>query len=205
MANPEAFGERYIKAASLCARLFKVIFFLLLLSSPVVAEVSETIAYKTYTAKHKTGTTLLQTLNSSSPIRHNGGIFHGYTSWYIRWRYEWSNGSGGYCSITRNKTTLTVTITLPRLIASDPKIKSEFSRYLESLHGHESGHLQIAREAAEKIDREILSLPPMNSCSLLEQAANQIGNEILEQARQEERNYDQSTNYGATQGALLPR
>jgi predicted secreted Zn-dependent protease len=205
MASPEAFGERYIKAVSLCARFFRVIFMLLLLSSPVIAEVSETITYKTYTAEHKTGTTLLQALNSSSPIRHNGEIFHGYTSWYIRWRYEWNHGTDGYCSITRNKTTLRVTITLPDLIASDPKIKSEFSRYLESLHGHELGHLRIAREAAERIDREILSLPPMASCSLLEQTANQAGQEILEQARQEERNYDQSTNYGATQGALLPR
>lgn len=205
MASPEAYGERHMNAASLCARFFRVIFILLLLSSPVIAEVSETITYKTYTAKHKTGATLLQTLNSSSPIRHNGEIFHGYTSWYIRWRYEWNHGTDGSCSITRNKTTLAVTMTLPDLIASDPKIKSEFSRYLASLHNHESGHLRIAREAAEKIDSEILSLPPMNSCSLLEQTANQTGSKILEQARQTERNYDQLTNYGATQGALLPR
>lgn len=185
-------------------RILKIIILVLVFVSAAGAEVSEKVTYKIYTARQKSGVSLLDTLSRYSPIRHKGMIFHGYTAWHIDWKYRWDEDASGRCRITGNKTHLNAVITLPKLISSDAKTKSEFSRYLQSLHTHELGHLQIAREAAGKIDRDILSLPAMTSCRLLEQTANQVGHKILEQARQKERTYDQETNHGASQGALLP-
>lgn len=179
----------------------KLLYLLPLLSLPAVAEVTETLNYKTYTAEHKAGTSLLETLNATSPIRQDGKVFHGHTSWNVQWRYRWNEGPNGRCALTENKTTVSAEITLPLLVSSDAKAKLEFSSYSESLLRHELGHLEIAQAVAKRIDERILSLPPMNSCALLEQTANQLGQRLLEEAGQEERNYDLTTGHGRTQGA----
>jgi len=186
-------------------RFSNLFYLLLLVSLPVVADVSETLSYKTYTAEHKAGTSLLDTLNSASPVRQDGKIFHAHTSWNVQWRYRWNQESSGRCSLTQNKTTVSGEITLPTLVSSESQTKLEFSNYIELLRRHELGHFQIAQAVGKRIDERVMSLPPMDSCALLEQTANKVGHQLLEQARQEERVYDQTTQHGRTQGAWLPK
>jgi predicted secreted Zn-dependent protease len=174
-----------------------------LLSFPVAAEVTAAISYKTYAVDHKAGTPILRALNNASPIRENGEIFHGYTSWNIKWRFWWNQEPNGRCSFTRINTSLTSVITLPELVSSDQRASIVFSNYLDSLRQHELGHVEIARATARKIDDTIMTLPPMDSCPLLEQTANRLGQQLLEQARQEEQSYDRVTRHGRTQGAYM--
>jgi predicted secreted Zn-dependent protease len=186
-------------------RFHYLLHFCLWVSFPAVAEVYENLSYKTYIADHKAGMSLLQSLNNASPIRENGEIFHGFTSWNIQWQYWWKQEPNGLCFFTKNNTTLTSEVTLPELVSPEYRVNQEFSSYIASLRRHELGHVDIARSTARKIDEAIISLPPMDSCPLLEQTANQLGNRLLEQARQAQRNYDQATQHGRTQGAQLNR
>ena len=185
-------------------RFPNLFYFCLLVSFPAIAEVYETLSYMTYVANHKPGTSLLQALNNASPIREDGEIFHGHATWHIEWQYKWRQEPNGPCFFTQNNTTLTSEVTLPELV-SEYQANREVSNYLESLRRHELGHVEIARSAAKKIDEAINSLPPMDSCPLLEQTANQLGQQLLEQARQAGRNYDQTTQHGRTQGAYIIR
>jgi len=174
------------------------------LATPIAAaDVGENLEFKYYTGMHRAGSRLLATLNAASPIRHNGAVFHGYTSWRTSWSFRWWEEADGRCRITGNHTQLSASITLPRLIADDPAIRQRFERYVKALTNHEMAHVGIARQYAQKIDRAILGLPTMRSCRQLEQRANSLARELLEEASAAEREMDQRTRHGASEGASL--
>jgi len=68
---------------------------------------------------------------------------------------------------------------------------------------HEQGHYSIGKEAATAIDRKILSLGEMSSCKVLEAVANDLGNRTINEYKEQELRYDNSTSHGKTQGAWL--
>ena len=178
----------------------------LLVSTSVLAEVTESLVYHTYDVEQAANTSLLEAINRVTPVRQDGKIFHGNTSWYVKWRYRWNEQADGSCTISKSTVTVTGKITLPNLISSDDEpSKSEFARYIVALKEHELGHYQIAKDIAKEIDDGILSLPTMDSCANLEKTANKLGYELLNQARADERNYDKETGHGRTQGAWLER
>jgi predicted secreted Zn-dependent protease len=178
---------------------------LLVWQLPTHGEVSEQIHYKDYPAEHRAGRTLLSALNEGSPIRQQGNIFHGYTSWRIEWRFRWWEESDGRCRITENRTRLLAEITLPKLATKDSEAMAAFTHYLSALRAHELTHVKIARDYAGRIDRGILNLPEMKSCRTLEDAANRLGHQLLQQATSEEKEMDKLTAHGRTQGAFLAR
>jgi predicted secreted Zn-dependent protease len=178
---------------------------LLLVCLPVHADLSEHLRFKTYTAPHAPGTTLLSALDAASPIRTGRRTFHGFAAWNIEWRYTWEPLDGGYCRIRNLQTVLTTEITLPHLVTASVDEQGRFSGYLNALREHELGHHSIARAAAARIDAAVGALAPQPSCDRLETAVNAIGHREVESARAEEIEYDRSTQYGRTQGAWLPR
>lgn len=184
-------------------RFIGFIFGLLVLFPVItIANVIENISYKKYFVKQNTGESLLLSFNRSSPIRENGKTFHGYTSTWITWWPE--TEYNGQCFIKHSTVKLTVIITLPELVSDAGKIKGVFFKYVADLHQHELGHLKIAQDVANKIDKKIMSLPPMSRCSSLERASNLIGYELLEESKKDSKKYDESTLHGRTQGVVFP-
>jgi predicted secreted Zn-dependent protease len=178
---------------------------LFLVALPGAAEVIETLTFHTYNVPDNPRKSLAKSINEVSPIRENGRTFHGYTKWFVNWRYKWHEDSNGRCTITNNKVTVRGEITLPDAKPSDPEQSQQFSKYIANLRTHELGHFQIAQTVAKKIDEQILSLPGMESCKLMGKRANDIGNELLEQTKQIELDYDRTTEHGRTQGAWLEK
>ena len=170
---------------------------------PASAEVVEALHYERYTAAHKRGETLLQSLNRATPIRQNGQYFHGQTRWMIHWNFRWDQHPSGRCSLRSNQTHLKITITMPQLVSADAAIRSAFQRYHTALQQHELSHANMAREAAREIDLRIRTTPSSASCEDLERYINQMGQRVLAQARERERDYDQRTDHGTTEGASL--
>lgn len=177
----------------------------LLLPLPALADLEVALSYRYYGVGQQAGIPLLQALDRATPIRENGQTFHGYTQWNIQWRYRWHQQPDGRCRLTQNTTTLSAQITLPELRQAEPATQRAFAPYFEALRLHELGHVDLARIAARKIDTGVLALPEMGSCEQLEQNTNQLGLQLLEQARQANREYDRATGHGRTQGAWLPR
>ena len=83
------------------------------------------------------------------------------------------------------------------------KAKDVLDEYLIALRQHELGHFELAKDAAERIDAQIRTLPAMPTCKQLETAANERGNRQLEEVRRKEKQYDANTQHGKTQGAWL--
>lgn len=176
-----------------------------LLPLPAQADLNVALSYQYYGVGQPAGMPLLQALDRATPIRENGQVFHGHTQWNIQWNYRWHQQPDGRCQLTQNNTTLSAKVTLPELRQAEPAAKRAFAPYFEALRLHELGHVDLARIAARKIDAAILALPQMDSCTQLEQSANQQGLQLLEQARHSHREYDRTTGHGRTQGAWLPR
>jgi predicted secreted Zn-dependent protease len=187
-------------------QLLLVVLCCLFFVAPGKAEYSETLTYLRYPVEHTLGNSLLQNLNKASPIRHEGHIFHGYTTWNVSWNYRWYEEANGRCAITSNTTTLHAEITLPELHpTAPPEQQIEFKTYVTALEFHELGHVQYGRAAAQEIDRRIKDFPAQSSCRLLEQGIQKMAEQALEAARQKERDYDHKTQHGRTQGAWLER
>lgn len=169
------------------------------------AEVVEKLEWTHYSAHHRKGESLLQTLNRASPIRDQGGIFHGYTRWSLNWSFRWWRESDGRCRVTEVTTTVSGAINLPELSTKDPDIRRRFDDYYARLRSHELGHFEFGLRAARKVDREILALPEAESCSELDSRVNALGRRALDQAVADEIEYDRHTDHGRTQGAWLER
>lgn len=183
--------------------LWRILYLLILVPVPVIATVTERIAYKSYIVNHKAGESLLLSLNKSAPVCVKGKAFHGCTYHRINWVFGWKEGNGN-CYIRNSIVTLTVDITLPELHTTDDKMNMMFVKYSDSLYQHELGHLKLAQEAANKIDKGIASLPARTSCSLLEKTANQLAHYVLDELDKDSEKYDISTQHGRTQGVFLP-
>jgi len=167
------------------------------------AEVTDRLAYSYYIARAQPGTALSVTLSKASPIHENGHIFHAETKWYVNWKFWWTVKPDGSCRMSRVDVDVDSRIKLPSLTDATENQDKQFHRYLFALQAHELGHVSFGKQAAQDIERGILNLPEMGSCTELENAANRLGNQILDQYRAREIQYDVSTGHGRTQGARL--
>jgi predicted secreted Zn-dependent protease len=163
--------------------------------------VIENHATQYYEVVQRPGLSLRQALNLASPIRgESGEIYYGRTHWNIDWRFRFSTQSDGMCVITSVDTTLSTTITLPKITGNEP---SEFTEYLPWLIKHENRHKQIALDAAKEVDKSIAQMDPMLSCKDLRAEANHVGSAIVKRAKSAQREYDAYTNHGCIRGACL--
>ena len=166
------------------------------------ATVTENLAYRFYDVHFIVGQSIAAAIFAASPIRDGGRTFHGYTKWHLSWRFTWRDNNAT-CTINKVNTAVTASITLPNFISPPANAKKVLDDYLIALRQHELGHFELAKDAAERIDTAIRTLPAMASCKLLESAANALGNRILEGVQRKEKQYDADTQHGKTQGAWL--
>jgi predicted secreted Zn-dependent protease len=96
------------------------------LAHVVVKEVTEF-----YDVRHSAGITLLDAINSVTPVRKNGQLFHGYTAWNISWTFRLKMSNAGSCEIT------SMTTTLPRLSISTQEAATQFNKFFPALADHE--------------------------------------------------------------------
>ena len=167
------------------------------------AAVQEEHAERKYAVHAEPNQSLREALNAATPILINGKRFHGYTRWYVRWQFQWAPDPQGGCRITQVNTRLTTEVQLPDLRRATEAQQARFSRYLPALSHHEQGHVQVGRDAAQAIDRGIADLPAASDCATLERNANTLGQALLQEYVEREKQFDVTTGHGATQGARL--
>lgn len=129
----------------------------------------------------------------------------GYTEWQVEWQFR-SASSGSECRVTDVTTRVAVNYSLPRWrapAAAGGDTRERWARYERALRAHEDGHRNIGVRVASEIDNTLRAMRA-GDCRELDALANAAAYRLLDHARQREREYDQSTNYGATQGARFP-
>ena len=135
-----------------------------------------------------------------------GHRWDAYTEWHVNWSYPYSATSNN-CTSGLVQVQTQITFIFPQWNAPESASQDLIDRwdtYMAALQEHEDGHKKIAIEAGYEILQAINALPAYPSCSELEQAADAVGEIILEQYRQQQATYDQNTEHGRTQGARFP-
>ena len=68
---------------------------------------------------------------------------------------------------------------------------------------HENQHASHAIETARNGERKILAIPGKSRCQELDKRAKEVARELIQQVQHRDRQYDQKTNHGETEGAAL--
>jgi len=162
--------------------------------------------YDYYDIEGRTAAELRQQMNIYGVAWTNGSIYDAYTGWNVKWNYRY-RVTDHNCSIGSVSTTLNVEFRLPRWTDYDggsSALKKKWDEYMGSLRQHENGHKDLGIQAAIEIERSIAGLKPAQTCDNLAQTANALGRRIISEYAAKEREYDDQTNFGETQGAVFP-
>lgn len=160
-----------------------------------------------YDVAGETAAEIWREMKTYGPVGKDGIRYNGNTKWSVRWRYPYARSEEG-CATGPVAVRLSVVYTLPRWDrpqAASTALVGQWNQFIEALEGHERGHADFGREAAREIEQALEAIPAQPSCEALSRIANATGADVLEQTRPQEREYDQRTNHGATQGTAFFR
>lgn len=87
---------------------------------------------------------------------------------------------------------------------ADVQLRKKWDAYITNLNIHEEGHKTLAVKTGTKLAQILETLSANYNCTELGLIANEKGNELLEELRSDNLQYDNQTKHGATQGATFP-
>lgn len=155
-----------------------------------------------------TGATLVeirQSIRQSRPWKERYDA-DGFTDWRVAWRFAVTSSTNG-CRCSSFTTQTTIVTTLPRWTAPtnapDPPTEV-WQKYAAALGQHEAGHAQLALAAAAELQRRSRDVTEAGDCETLKKQLNALGEQVIEEHRKRDRDYDERTRHGANQGAFLP-
>jgi predicted secreted Zn-dependent protease len=175
-------------------------------TQPALAAGSPSVSIKTnYYVVGGTNVMLIRhSMFAARPVTATNA-FDAFTHWAVRADYQF-RPNGGQWVLHNPRINLSVTVTLPRWIPGlpvGPELIQTWNEYVTNLAAHEAGHMKIAREAAEDVQRQLEAMPGYPTAPEARRAAQTIMNEVVDEFRVREREYDRQTRHGRTQGAVL--
>lgn len=129
----------------------------------------------------------------------------GFTEWKVSWQFSVMQTSDG-CRCSTFNTQTRVAITLPRWTPptnAPITVVQIWTNYFAALLRHEVGHGQMAAAASAELHRRVRSLGGGTDCDGLKRLLNTLGETVVAEFRQKDKEYDERTRHGATQGASL--
>lgn len=150
-----------------------------------------------YNIQGSTENDLRQQMNTLGPTDS-----YGRHDAYTKWDIIWMKPCNGMPSVKVN-----IVFTYPKWLKPDnpdSSLDAKWTRYIEALKNHESGHQDIATRATQEIMDTLYGLPNTSNCAEQNQQVVNLGNNIINKYKQEEIQYDNSTNHGRTHGAVFP-
>ena len=156
-----------------------------------------------YPVTGQTRPALLAALHRARAARTNEN-FDASTIWTIKWTYLYSPSLSGV-HLDSVQIAATIDLTLPRWTsASDAPetLLQSWQRYYRGLAAHEAGHAAVVRDAVKEMQRQFTPMTEFESPTALLRALDNTGSNVVESARQRERQYDVQTRHGLTQGAV---
>ena len=184
---------------------FLVVTAVFLFSTPaVMADPKVMENYHYYIIEPKNSKDLPSALDRATPINENGRTFYGYTHWQVHWTFRFWTTTDGTCTLQQVNTTVNVDYTLPQLAntVNDEATLAAFQRYILALKEHEHGHAKNGMDAANEVESTLTGMSAA-SCPAAESMANEKGQGILRKYSQRDKDYDEQTQHGRTQGAVL--
>jgi predicted secreted Zn-dependent protease len=144
-------------------------------------------------------------MGQPEPSSRKDSQYAAKTDWEVNWSYNYT-AADNRCLISSAKVNVDVVVTLPKWndTPRQPKtIVAEWNRYLTALQIHEDGHTANGIAAGGAVLQVLEGLPPSSSCHALKATADKTIKAVADHYRQRDRRYDQITQHGLTQGAVL--
>lgn len=171
---------------------------------PAPAEVRRgEAAYEFYDVSGTTTAALWASMREGS-TRTLGGPHFARTEWTVTWRARW--GGAGACRVSSVDVQLAARVILPRWnppADAPPELVGQWNVFMHALSLHEARHVDIAAAAVRGIRREVgaISAP---TCAGVDALARAAAERVLTAHREQDRQYDQRTRHGTTEGATWP-
>lgn len=177
--------------------------------APASAQASEpivTVDENYYDITGSTADELRAQLDQLGPLDPWNERHDAQTDWFVSWSYPYADQADG-CGTGPVTVEVNVTFTYPWWeppATAAPDLVAHWEAYGEALRTHEDGHQQIGLETAWAVQQALNEVPPQATCAELDQLVDATGQQILDEFRQIEIDYDRETDHGATQGARFP-
>jgi predicted secreted Zn-dependent protease len=160
-----------------------------------ISELDATETRVTYAATGNTAAEIRQSINDN-----RNDDWDAYTSWNLLWGFADCNGNG-----------LTVSVEVNYRVPewqepedADPDLVQSWQTYMNALFCHEYGHAEFGLEAALDVYEALDAIDAGGDCDQQQQLASAAFSSILSDYIALEIEYDQTTNHGATMGAVFP-
>lgn len=161
------------------------------------------LVWKTYDVYGTDYSSLIRSLAVNGP-KVNGSSFHGMARWNVSYKYE-TKAAAKQCKFSQFELKIAGEILMPswRDESNAPAdLRQRWSRYYSALKAHEEGHVQHGNELALRVREHLLGLGNFD-CAASADLAQREFERIYNNVKDRDREYDQRTQHGATQGAVL--
>jgi predicted secreted Zn-dependent protease len=129
-----------------------------------------------------------------------GRDYDAYTTWYLSWQF--ADCVGGGLVVTADIVYSMPDWDPPAGVAAS--LVGSWDAYMSALFCHEHGHARIGLEAANAAYDALAALDAGGDCGAQQNQASAAFTLVLDEYRARELQYDESTNHGATMGAVFP-
>lgn len=136
----------------------------------------------------------------------DGEKYDSVTTW--RWKMDYGyDRAPRACTADSFKVALEISYRYPKWVPADgapQPLVDKWEVYMKNLVTHENGHRDMAVEAATELSRAVAALPPAASCAELDREVRALSRERMQKLNADEKDYDETTLHGKTQGAVFP-
>jgi len=158
--------------------------------------VNVTMVY--YEITGSTANELRKEMNKLGPVNPEDGLrYDARTDWHISW--TWPGYGKSKCDLSHADVNYDIKVTAPfwnPKVGIDSALVDRWNNYMTALALHEQGHVDITVDHYLKVKDAIQGA----TCGTAEQAAQ----EIIEEIRSLQAEYDGQTKHGNLQGAVFP-
>ena len=138
---------------------------------------------------------------------HDSGNYHyALTAWFLSAHWEDKPAPAG-CEVGHADMTMTITVTLPLVdnpSSLPPDVALRWNTFISNTITHEMQHVKLSMDGATEYRRALGNFLPAMDCDLLKRQLNDLFKREYTQIDNANVDYDNKTNHGATQGAVLP-
>lgn len=180
-----------------------------LAAAPAVAAPSVLTNTTYYEVTALTGPELIREMGRLGPADDDepGERYWAQARWRVQWNFN-VDEAGGSCGVTSAVLTVRLDLTYPRWtnIADGPDYLRDHwnGPFMAATRKHELQHARHGTDAAEAIEAMLLGHERMASCDALIEAANQKAYAIIDEAQQNDVDYDAATRHGYLEGITIP-
>ncbi len=169
-------------------------------ASPVSKE-----STRTYDVQGETIEQILQSIQQNGIEESDGTVCAAHTEWNIHWDLQYFPKSESACGLNSYKVSVDTEYQFPHLATQNisSPVGFQWQRFMEALTLHEKGHHDLGLQAASDIEGMFEHLGDFPNCKELELSANKEAQKIIRAYRKKEKIYDEETQHGKTQGAVL--